>query len=496
MADIEVGRASSITVASRSPSAETEAASPRGHARAALVGVSLALFCIQLDFFALNLALPAMARTFHVGASGIQWTISAYMLALGSLFIVGGRVGDIFGRRQVLLAGIGLFALASVACAVAPSLGALVAFRVLQGAGAAVIFPVGIAALSNEFAEASRAKALGLAFGIANIGTALGPFVGGGLVNGPGWRWIFWLLVPLCAAALAVAMVSISESRERDAPRKLDVPGALAVAIGVALLSVAVDRGGEWGWASAQTLGAFAGALLALLTFLALEHRVRLPLVDLALFRNPPFVLVAGIGAVSNIGYVVMIFGATLYLQVVRGLSPLTAGLVFLAPSALVAASGPLGAKLGKHMRPTAVMAAAAIVAGSGLLALSFAHGWAVYVFAFALAGLGFGLDYTFANVATQGVVQPDRAGEASGVTLTLLVTAGGIGLAAAGAAITLQESSGTSPHHAIDLTLRVVALAVLLAAIIVMVIRQALVRRNLMAPLSMKAAWTPPPHD
>jgi MFS family permease len=493
VADSVGGRGSTITEAPRALSTETETGPDTARSRGALLAVSLALFCIQVDFFALNLALPAMARAFHVGANGIQWTVSAYMLALGSLFIVGGRLGDIFGRRRVLLGGISLFGLASVACAAAPTLGALVAFRVMQGAGAAVIFPVGIAALSNTFSDESRAKALGLAFGIANIGTALGPFVGGGLANGPGWRWIFWLLVPLCAASLALAIITVSESRGSTARRKVDVPGALTVAAGVALLSIAVDRGGEWGWASPQTLGAFAAALLALLLFLVLEQRIRVPLVDLSLFRNFAFVLVTGIGAVSNIGYAVMIFGASLYLQLVRGLSPLTAGLVFLAPSALVAVSGPLGAKLGKHFRPTAVMAAAAVVGGSGLLALTFAHGWAIYVVAFAAAGLGFGLGYTFANVATQDVVQPDRAGEASGVTLTILVTAGGIGVAAAAAAITLQEGSGSSPHTAIDLTLRVVALAVLLSAITVMGIRQALVRRGLMAPLSMKAAWTPP---
>ncbi len=481
MSDIEAGTASTTIDASRLPLDDAEAPPATGNSRGALIAVSLALFCIQVDFFALNLALPTMARTFHVGASGIQWTISAYMLALGSLFIVGGRLGDVFGRRQVLLWGIGVFGLSSVACAAAPSLGALVAFRVVQGAGAAVIFPVGIAALSNEFSDTARSKALGLAFGIANIGTALGPFVGGGLADDPGWRWIFWLVVPVCGVAFAAAVMSISESREEAAPRRLDVPGALAVGIAVALLSVAVDRGGEWGWASPQTLGAFAGALLALIAFLGLERRVRVPLVDLALFRNLPFVLVTGIGAVSNIGYVVMIFGATLYLQVVRGLSPLTAGFVFLAPSALVAVSGPLGAKLGKHMPSTAVMAAAAVVGGSGLLALTFAREWVAFVPVFAVAGLGFGLGYTYANVATQDVVQLERAGEASGMTLTILVTAGGIGIAAAAAAIALQESAGRSAHHAIDLTLRVVALIVLSAAIIVMVIRHELVRRELM---------------
>jgi MFS family permease len=173
-------------------------------------------------------------------------------------------------------------------------------------------------------------------------------------------------------------------------------------------------------------------------------------LVDLALFRNLPYMLVLCAGAISNIGYAVTIFGATLYLQLVRDLTPLTAGVVFLAPALLVALSGPLGARLGKQLRPAAVMAGAGVVSGSGLLALTYAHGWAAYVPAFAVAGLGFGLGWTFANVGTQDVVRPERAGEASGVLLTVLVTAGGIGIAAAASAIALLESSGTSTHNAI----------------------------------------------
>jgi MFS family permease len=171
----------------------------------------------------------------------------------------------------------------------------------------------------------------------------------------------------------------------------------------------------------------------------------------------------------------------------------LTAGVVFLAPALLVALSGPLGARLGKQLRPAAVMAGAGVVSGSGLLALTYAHGWAAYVPAFAVAGLGFGLGWTFANVGTQDVVRPERAGEASGVLLTVLVTAGGIGIAAAASAIALLESSGTSTHNAIDGTLRVIAIAVLLAAVTVMAVRHQLVRRGLMAPLSMKTAWKPP---
>jgi MFS family permease len=465
-------------------------------ARGALIAISLALFCIQLDFFALNLALPDMARGFHVGPRDVQWTISAYMLTLGSLFIIAGRIGDIFGRRRVLLGGIAVFGIASAACALAPNLAVLVACRVLQGVGAAVIFPVGIAAVSNEFEGNARARAMGLAFGIANIGTALGPFVGGGLAQGPGWRWIFWLLVPLTVASLIIAASTVSDSRDEDAPRRLDVQGAVLIGCAVGTLSFTVDRASVWGWGSAPTIGGLivAGGLLA--TFLVHEARMRLPLVNLTLFRNVPYVLVTELGAVSNVAYAVTVFAVTLYLQFVRGLSPLTAGFVFVVPSLMVALSGPIGARLGKYARPSAVMAGAGVLAGCGLLALTFAHGWAAYIIIFGITGFGLGIGWTFSNIGTQEAIRPERAGEASGVTLTIIVTAGGVGVAAAASAIAGLDASGTSLHTAIDSVLRTLAVILVAAAALTMAVRHRLVRRGLAAPLSMKVDWTPPEHD
>jgi MFS family permease len=471
-------------------------ASTSGHARGALIAVSLALFCIQLDFFALNLALPDIGRTFHAGTRDLQWSISAYLLSLGSLFIIAGRIGDIFGRRRVLLVGIAVFGIASAACAVAPNLALLVAFRVVQGAGAAVIFPVGIAVLSNAFSDDARPAALGLAFGIANIGTALGPFVGGGLAQGPGWRWIFWLLVPLSVGSLIIAAFTVRDSREEAAPRWLDVPGAILIGCSVAVLTITIDRAGVWGWGSGLTIGGFIVAAALLAAFLVLEQKVNFPLVSLTLFRNVPYVLVTWMGAVSNIGYAVIVFAETLYLQLVRGLSPLTAGLVFVGPSLLVALSGPVGVRLGKHLRPSAVMAGAGLLAGSGLLALTFARAWPAYIVIFAVTTFGFGLGWTFANVATQSAVRPERAGEASGVMLTIIVTAGGIGVAAAASAIGDLHVSGTPLHTAIEDVLRVLAGMVMAAAGVTLAVRHQLVRRGLTPPLSMKVDWTPPEHD
>ncbi|MEU9165961.1 MFS transporter [Streptomyces sp. NPDC048424] len=453
----------------------------------AFVAVAVALFCIQLDFFALNLALPGIAAELDVTVAAAQWTLSAYMLAIGCFFIIGGRVGDVFGRRGTLLAGTALFTAGSVGCALAPGLGWLVAARIAQGVGAAFVFPVSVSVITNTFPEESRTRALGAVFGVANIGTALGPFVGGGFTEGPGWRWIFWLMVPLSLISLVTALVYVPDSRDASAPRELDLAGCALVVCALAALTLAVERGDAWGWASARTLGLFAVAVVAGALFVVRERLTRHPLIDLRLFRNVPYVLVTGMGSLSNMGYGVTVFLATLYLQGVRGLSPLLAGTVFLAPALLVALSGPLGARLARYMRPTAVMALAGAVAGTGMYALAQVSAWWLYVPVFAWCGLGLGLGWTFSSVATQQVVAPERAGEASGVLLTFLVTLGAIALAGAAAAISAMTPQ-RPPEEAYDAILRLGGVVIAVTAVAVMAVRHRLVVLGRIAPLSMRA--------
>src|SRR5436190_1850589 len=250
-----------------------------------LVAVALAMFLVQLDFFALNLALPQMAHELHVTTTDMQWAISGYMLAVGALMIPGGRLGDILGRKRVLLAGVVLFGLTSLAAGLSDSAGMVIAFRILVGVGAALSFPVGIAALTNAFPPERRQAAIGNAYGIAAAGTALGPFVGGALSE-ISWRWVLIFNVPLALAAIALGLTSMEESRDPTVPRTIDVKGVAAVALGIAALTLAVDRGSTWGWTSAATLGTFAAGALMLAAFVAVERRVRFPLVELSLFRN------------------------------------------------------------------------------------------------------------------------------------------------------------------------------------------------------------------
>ncbi|MFG2888253.1 MFS transporter [Streptomyces sp. NPDC048248] len=451
--------------------AKTADAPPGAAERAGVfIAASIALFCIQLDFFALNLAIPGIAAELRVTVSAAQWALSAYMLAIGCLFIVGGRLGDLLGRRPVLLTGTALFAAASVGCALAGTLGVLVVARVVQGIGAALIFPGSVSVITNAFPDATRARALGAMFAIANVGTALGPFVGGGFTDGPGWRWIFWLLAPLSALALLLALLYVPDSRDDTASRQVDLPGCLAVVTGLAALTLAVERGSAWGWDHARTLTLLAVAVVSGALFVLRERTCRHPLVDFRLLRNIPFDLITLMGSVANMGYAVTVFLATLQLQQERGLSALLAGTVFLAPALMVACSGPLGPWLATRLRPTTVMVLAGAVAGSGMIGMSLVWAWWLYIPVFTWCALGLGLGWTFASVATQQVIAPARAGEASGVVLTALVVLGAIALAATAAAITALTPE-TGPEEAYDAILRTGGVLSLAAAAAVLLL-------------------------
>jgi EmrB/QacA subfamily drug resistance transporter len=457
---------------------------PAPSRRGVLAAASVALFCIQLDFFALNLALPGIGDSFHASSQATQWTISAYMLTAGSVFIIGGRLGDVFGRRPVLLWGVAIFVLSSVGAALAPDLGSLIGFRVIQGVGAGFMLPVSVSAISNVYPDAVRTRALGVAFGLANLGTALGPFVGGGLAGGPGWRWIFWLLAALAVGSFLLALRFVPDSFDAAADRRLDVPGAVLIAGAVSLVSLGFNQGSAWGWTSAATGLCFAGAVGCFVVFVLREQLVHHPLVDLRLFRNLPYVLVTSMGAIGNVLFAVTVFVESLYLQDVRGLSPLMAGTLFLAPALMTALSAPIGGRLASRFQPSAVMIAALVTAGLAVFCLTFVISWGPFVVVFAIAGLGLGLGYTFANVATQDLVPVERTGEASGVVLTVVVTMGGIGVALSSAMIVGFEHGGHGVAGAYAITLRVFAAICFGWAVLVSGARAVLVHRGRMAPL------------
>ena len=265
--------------------------------RGTFTAVTLAMFCMEVSFLALMLALPDMARLFGTSPEVTQDALSAYLLSQGATLVVAGRLGDVAGRRRVFAAGCLLFAVTLAGAALAPSLPVLVVFRVLQGAGAGLMLPTGIALLTASYPGADRqARALGLSFALAAIGTVIGPLFGGWLAGGPGWRWIFWLLAPAAVLTVAVTVRFVPESRMTAPVPSFDVLGAVMVVLAVAAVGTGIDRADSDGW-SGGSIALLAAGLAVIAVFPVRARRAAHPLVDLSVFRNPRFGLILFLGA-------------------------------------------------------------------------------------------------------------------------------------------------------------------------------------------------------
>jgi EmrB/QacA subfamily drug resistance transporter len=425
-----------------------------------LIAASTAMFMVQLDFFALNLALPQMSRDLDVSVTDLQWVISGYMLSLAAFLIPGGRLGDIYGRRRLLIAGTALFVASSTVCGLSPSAGVIIPFRVVQGIGAAIMFPLAVAVVSNAFPPEHQARAIGNVYGLASLATGIGPFFGGFFTEAISWRGIFFVNLPIGAFAIAMLLRSVRESRDETVPRRLDWAGLLAVAVGIGLVTLAVDRGEEWGWLGAGTIGCFLAGLALLAGFVAVERRVRWPLVDLSLFRNRPYVVVTALGTISNVAFVSTTLATTIYLQQARGYSAIAAGAIFLAASGMLAFAGPISGRLGERFAVARVIPVAMGAGAAGLVVVALDPGLGSYLLGLAVFGFGYGLGWSIVSVGTQQVVAVEKAGAASGVTLALVIGLGGLGVATTAALIEALTGGGTPQGEAIERILLVIAIS------------------------------------
>ncbi|MCX4695131.1 MFS transporter [Streptomyces sp. NBC_01408] len=445
--------------------------------RAVIAAAALSMLLVQMDWFALNLMLPAIGRDFATPSTDLQWLVSGYMLALGALMITGGRAADLLGRRRVMLVGLTGFAAVSVVCAAAQGTAWLTAGRVVQGCFAALVLPVSVAVVTAYFRDARQGRAVATVLAFSAIGTALGPFVGGAFAEHFSWRAVFLLNVPFCLAAAALMLRYVPETRDEQAGRGLDVPGVLALAAGLSALMIGVDQGASWGWASPATLACLLGGAALLALFVRVERRTAEPLLDLALLRNRPFVVVTLAGSLSNVVYCLVAVLSALYLQQVRGLSPFDAGLVFLSLSVGAGAASYWSGHLARRWRPEGLMAAGMLLCGLSLLALTWATPLALYTAVFAVVGIGVGLGWALTNVATQSYVAANRLAAASGLVLTSLVLLGAVAVAVAASVLEVISGSAAraaSDGQAIESVLRVAALlSVLGAAALAAVVRR-----------------------
>ncbi len=287
---------------------------PRGGALI-LLAVGLAQVLVTLDYFSLTVALPQMARDLEVTTTNLQWAMTGYLLSFAALLVAGGRIGDVLGRRRALLVGVALFGLASLACGLAVDETTIVAARVVQGVGAAILFPTSMAIVSQSFDEETRPRAIGIVVAVSTLGTALGPLVGGVLTDTLDWRWVFFINVPFSIVAALMILRYVPESRDETAPRHVDVAGIAALAVGIVALTLAIDRGPAWVEDDVALLvGCLAVCALGLVAFVAIETRVANPLIDLPTFRSPAFVMVTLSGCLSNFLWALSVFVATLWL--------------------------------------------------------------------------------------------------------------------------------------------------------------------------------------
>lgn len=439
---------------------------PRGGALI-LLAVGLAQVLVTLDYFSLTVALPQMARDLEVTTTDLQWAMTGYLLSFAALLVAGGRIGDVLGRRRALLVGVALFGLSSLACGLAIDETTIVAARVVQGVGAAILFPTSMAIVSQSFDEATRPRAIGIVVAVSTLGTALGPLVGGVLTDALDWRWVFFINVPFSIVATLMILRYVPESRDESAPRHVDVPGVATLAIGIVALTLAIDRGPAWVEDDVAALvGCLVVCALALVAFVVIEMRVANPLIDLPTFRSPAFVMVTLSGCLSNFLWALSVFVATLWLQEVKDLSPLESGLAFLAMSVGVAVAGPLSGRLVKRFDVGLLMALASLVGAVSAFAISFVDELPIWLPVFLVLGLGVGTNYALVNQGTLAAVPRRQAGAASGIAMTAIVIAAA--LATVIGATLLEELSGSSvvDQGAVDAVLRVGAVVALVSAV------------------------------
>ncbi|MEV8477636.1 MFS transporter [Streptomyces sp. NPDC051173] len=404
------------------------------------------VFIGNLNNTVLNVALPAMQRDLHSSLSGLQWTTDAYLIVLAALLMLAGSAADRLGRRRVFRTGLALFTLGSLLCGLAPGLNWLIGFRVLQAVGASMLNPVAMSIITNTFTEPrERAKAIGVWGAVMGVAMALGPMVGGALVQGIGWRSIFWINLPIGLAALICAARYVPESRA-PRPRRVDPVGQILVMVLLGSLTYAIIEGPGTGWTAPRTLACAIAAPVALIALVAYEKRRVEPLVELRVFRSAAF---SGASVMAVCSFFVLggfLFLNTLYLQNNRGMSALHAGLYMLPMAVMNIVTSPLSGRLtaGRGPRLPLLLAGAATTAGGALLAAGAAFTTDGLLFtAYVLIGIGAGLANTPITNAAMAGMPKEQAGVAAAIVSTGRQFGQALGVAVLGAVLTTGLRDG-----------------------------------------------------
>ncbi len=414
---------------------------------------------VFLDGTVVNAALPAIANDFDANLADLQWVLTGYLLSLGSFLVIGGSLGDLFGRRRMFVLGLAGFGVASLLCGIAPSVTMLIVARILQGAAGALLVPASLAIISSSFAVDQRARAIGAWSGLAGVATAFGPFLGGWLIDSVSWRLVFLINLPIIAVTMLFALRHVPDTRDEHANRNVDYVGALLLAAGLGALVFALIEGPAGGWSMMEWVLALAGALLLVL-WVVFESHASHPMVPLAIFRSRQF---SGANAVTLAVYAALsavTFLLVVHLQSDLGYSALEAGAALLPLTVLTLIFSPRAGALAQRIGPRLPMTVGPLVVAAGTALFAMVEPGVSYwegVFPGAVV-LGAGLAITVAPLTATvlGAVDDDHAGVASAINnavariaglLAIAVLPAAAGLAGAGAALDLDDGFGRAMY-------------------------------------------------
>jgi DHA2 family methylenomycin A resistance protein-like MFS transporter len=455
-----------------------------------LLVMCVGYFLVLLDVTIVNVALPSIGGGLHAGTAGLQWVVDGYAVALASLMLAGGTIGDVRGHRPVVLTGLGVFGAASLGCGLASTPGLLVGARVVQGIGAALLLPGTLAVVGAAFpGRAAQARAIGIWAGVGSMALPAGPLLGGALVQALGWRAVFLVNVPIVALALVAVPRVVPRTRrpragagarldgvEPDGPRidrpRLDLAGVLTGGLALATGTYAVIETGHVvngpAGGSTPAVVAYVASGLFVVAFLLVERSRRDPMVPLELFRRPAFATANAVAGVMNLGTLGLLFVLTLYLQSVQGRSALAAGVALVPLFLPLTLLAPVGGRVTARIGPRWVMTAGLLTSAAGVALIAGLEpdsGYLDLLPALLGWGIGLGLLTPAAVAAAVGAVEPARSGLASGVNNTARQAGGAIGIAVCGAVV---GSAADHPHfiHGLHLTALGVAGLYLAAAL------------------------------
>ncbi|MEU9666326.1 MFS transporter [Streptomyces bobili] len=398
----------------------------------AVVACSVPMFMVALDNLVVSTALHTLAVDLRANTQELQWFVNAYVLSFACLLMTGAALGDRFGRRRVFVAGVVLFTLASAGCGLADTSGQLIAFRAVQGVGAAAVMPLSLTLLSQAVPERLRGMALGVWSGVSGLAVAMGPVVGGAVVEGLDWRWMFWINVPVCLIAIPLVLFALRESSLPGA--RLDMAGMVLAAAGLCAVVWAIVHGEPDGWTSATVLGAFAAGVVLLAVFVAWEARVAQPMLPLSFYRVRAFTLTNLVSAAMYFGVFGSLFLLAQYLQIAPPRTPLEAGVRTLPWTLMPMFVAPVAGLLIDRVGGGRLMALGLLLQGVGLGWINLVTGtdtaYSSLVGPMIVAGVGMGLVFAPTAAVVLGSVPAEHAGKASGANTTVREIGGALGIA------------------------------------------------------------------